>query len=155
MTPRRSLPLAEALDLKYEITCVARSGRGLPRASPGGTREEKETSRLRVEKAAAVRMDAVADRAAKSSPASTSGRSEPAAARTTPPKKDLTPGLNPLLPVRYIETIVGSQRQYVLFYRPRRGSVVAGADGVESKEPAAQGQSTETTVGPRTLSREP
>lgn len=87
VAPDEVAPLAEAMDLEYELTCVARSGR--PAASPATSAAPTD--------AAASKADAA----------------------------DVTPGLNPMGDVRFLEVMVGAQRQFVLFNGPDNSPVVA------------------------------
>ena len=41
---------------------------------------------------------------------------------------DMTPGLNPMAQVRFMEVMVGAQRQFVLFSGPGNSPVVAMQD---------------------------
>jgi Flp pilus assembly protein CpaB len=100
--PEEVAPLAEAMDLKYEITCVTRSGRPMSVPSP-----------------------AARSSAGKHTKSETPGHDRAAA--------DITPGLNPLAQIRFMEVMIGSQRQFVLFTGPGNSPVVAPQDDGSAK----------------------
>lgn len=122
--PHEVALLAEAKDLNYEITCVARSGQAMDRpavaavpASDSGTAAASESRPLE-------------------------GKSEPparAAAQVAAAKSragDGTPGLDPMDKVRYMEVMVGTQRQFVVFAGPG-GSPVVQAQAAGAANPGA------------------
>lgn len=136
--PQEVAPLAEAMDLKYEITCVARSGR--PASGPATT-APPSTARGLSEVFAALGKIVVgaayeAD-ADKAMPArnrariDSRGRGETAAGGSA--ARDITPGLNPMAETRYMEVMIGTQRQFVLFTGPGNSPVVALQDDGSAK----------------------
>ena len=52
---------------------------------------------------------------------------------TTLKKSDDTPGLDPMADIRYMEVMIGSQRQFMLFNRPGDTPVVATQDDASTK----------------------
>ena len=133
--PGEVAPLAEALDLKYEITCVARSGSAAPPVASVLAEQKKPAQRLSAKPAAGFQQVAKASAQAKVSPAD---KDPPASTATPPPKKDLTPGFDPYQQVRGIQVIVGEHRQNVYVTEPGGEPVVADAPSVGSGEPAAK-----------------
>jgi hypothetical protein len=99
--PEEVAPLAEAMDLKYEITCVARSGRPAPLPPPG---RAKTMNRTKSEMPAKDRV-----------------------------AMDITPGLNPMAQIRYMEVMIGPKRQFMLFTGPGNSPVVASQDDGSAK----------------------
>ena len=106
--PKEVAPLAAAMAMKYEITCVARSGRPAPLPSPA----------------------AHAPPPGKGKTANRSG-SETAAKESA--ALDITPGLDPMDEVRFMEVMIGAQRQFVLFSGPGNSPVVAAQDDGSAK----------------------
>ena len=100
--PEEVAPLAEAMDLKYEITCVARSGRPAPLPPPAG--RAKTVNRTKSETPAKDRV-----------------------------AMDITPGLDPMAQMRYMEVMIGTQRQFMLFTGPGNSPVVAAQDDGSAK----------------------
>ncbi len=97
--PREVALLAAAINLKYEITCVALSGRP---ASPGAKHTQSETAGDRQ-----VAMD-------------------------------IAPGFDPMPRIRYMEVMIGPQRQFVLFNGPGNSPVVEPQDdGLGKASPGA------------------
>ena len=127
VAPEEVAPLAEALDLNYEITCVVRSGRpqdaavSSPQPSAAGSAVGADQKQPSAEN---VRI-AVRDTAAR-----------PAAKRGA---NDDTPGYNPMGETRFMEIMVGSQRQFVVFGGPNASPVVASEDSGSAK-PDSQAQ---------------
>ena len=115
--PEEVARLAEAMDLKYEITCVARSGRPASATSP----------------AAHPSVD-------KHPKGDTSTKNRVA--------MDITPGLNPMAPIRFMEVMIGPQRQFVLFTGPGHSPVVESQDDGSGK--AASPVAPATVVAERT-----
>lgn len=139
--PREVAPLAEALDLQYEITCVVRSGRpreGEPSpAQPAGEASTAETDRQppAAEKAQPGAVAAKAQSAAAAEKAQTGAASARApsgdvrtAAATNARKGDDTPGYNPMAGTRLMEIMVGTQRQFVVFGAPNTSPVATSQD---------------------------
>ena len=71
----------------------------------------------------------------------------PGGAKTVNPKKaetpakdrvarDITPGFNPMADVRFMEVMVGTKRQFVLFNGPGNSPVVAAEDDGSAKAAA-------------------
>jgi Flp pilus assembly protein CpaB len=106
VVPEEVAPLAEAMDLKYEITCVARSGR--PASVPSSDANPSTGKHTKSE---------------------TSGKDQVA--------MDITPGLNPMADIRFMEVLVGAQRQFVLFTGPGNSPVVAMQDDGSAKPDSA------------------
>lgn len=104
VAPEEVAPLAEALDLNYEITCVVRSGRPMSQAQSAG-------------------RSAPASQAA--SPLGETRGNNGDTAIQAGVTRDLTPGLDPLSETRFMEFMVGGQRQFVLFTGPGNSPVVA------------------------------
>lgn len=121
--PEEVAPLAEALDLKYEITCVARSGRPVDAGTPS-PQPSAEVSAIRAdsEKRAKDTVRPVTHHV----PAATSDVRTAAVAK--PKASDVTPGYNPMGETRYMEIIVGQQRHFVVFGGPNASPVVASDD---------------------------
>ena len=46
---------------------------------------------------------------------------------------DITPGLDPMAQTRYMEVMIGGQRQFMLFTGPGNSPVVAGQDDGSAK----------------------
>ncbi len=138
--------LAEAIDLKYEITCVARSGRPEPVApSPPDTRNPTpatgtaspavaSTSQPPAQAAKTVREPAKAAAGAADHTAQPAGS---VAAPKAAPKADITPGLDPMADIRYLEVMIGKDRQFMLFNGPGKSPVVAAQDDGSAKPDAA------------------
>ena len=126
--PKEVAPLAEAMDLKYEITCVARSGRPAavlsppPQPAAGGLSEvfaalgqggyEREQRRRPGQGCLGAGKMNTVNRPKTETPAK-----DPAA-------RDITPGLDPMAQTRYMEVIIGGQRQFMLFTGPGNSPVV-------------------------------
>ena len=104
--PQEVAPLNEAMDLKYEITCMARSGR--PASAPSATAHPSTGKRTKSE---------------------TPGKNQVA--------MDITPGLNPMADIRFMEVMIGAQRQFVLFTGPGNSPVVAMQDDGSAKADSA------------------
>jgi hypothetical protein len=104
--PREVGLLAEAIDLKYEITCVGRSGR--PASAPSSAAPPSAGKRTKNE---------------------TPGKDQVA--------MDITPGLNPLAKIGFMEVMIGAQRQFVLFTGPGNSPVVAMQDDGSAKADSA------------------
>jgi hypothetical protein len=123
VAPEEVRLVAEAIDLKYEITCAVHSGRPAPVAqSPPGTAHPNPAH---PGPAAGV----AADRGAK--PAS-----GVAAANS-----GITPGLDPLADYQWMEVWIGKERQVVLFNGPGNSPVVVSQDdGAAKAGPAGAGE---------------
>jgi hypothetical protein len=130
--PEEVALLAEAMDLKYEITCVARSSRPSKRPLPAATSSTGGSSDfLALLKSAFSNTNRMASPAnAKSVP--TKSRIASRASRGSEGKDhvalDITPGLDPFANIRYLEIMIGSQRQFMLFTGPGNSPVVAMQD---------------------------
>jgi len=146
--PEEVAHVAEALDQKYEITCVARSGRGAPPTARNETADEKAPARSPGGKLSLGPPQAVTAPTAKSTQALTPNKVTPdkdvsAATAKVPAEKDLTPGFDPFQQVRGIETIHGDHRQFVYFIGPGGAPVISDADGGSRKESSPQGPTAE------------
>ncbi len=157
--PQEVAPLDEAIDLKYEITCIARSGRpsshvrsaanqaggGQPAApakpanvgagSSAGSAAASILTALLLPAVQAARekaRHAVSNHAAEttvnSKAAATAGRQGPSG---------ITPGLDPLARIRFMEVMIGPQRQFMLFNGPGNSPVVAIQDDGSAKAGSA------------------
>jgi hypothetical protein len=100
--PQEVSLLNEAMDLKYEITCMVRSGR--PASAPSAAAHPSTGKRTKSE---------------------TPGKNQMA--------MDITPGLNPMAQIRFMEVMIGAQRQFVLFTGPGNSPVVAMQDDGSAK----------------------
>jgi hypothetical protein len=129
--------LAEAMDLKYEITCVTRSGR--PAASvPLSPRPHSSAGGWQA-------LAALAKAVLGGGPvaASAPGRADTAGpAKSETPAKDRlamgdTPGLDPMSRIRFMEVMIGPQRQFVVFARPGSSPVVTSQDAGPAKADSA------------------
>ncbi|MGO8691932.1 MAG: hypothetical protein ACLQLG_20110 [Thermoguttaceae bacterium] len=140
--PQEVAPLAEAMDLKYEITCVARSGRPAAVASPPAQAAAGGISQVpaALAKAAASTPGAAAPDKAASSPEKAKTVSRPKAETPAkgPAAMDITPGLDPMAQTRYLEVMIGGQRQFMLFTGPGNSPVVAGQDDGSAKAAAGE-----------------
>ena len=136
--PQEVAPLAEAMDLKYEITCVARSGRPTP-AATSAARSESSGGFSNVFAALAKSVLGAHVPAAPGKAAPSAGGVK----GVSPPKRetsggrpvamDDTPGLDPMAQVRFMEVMIGTQRQFVLFSGPGNSPVVAAQDDGSAK----------------------
>jgi Flp pilus assembly protein CpaB len=136
--PAEVAPLAEAMDLKYEITCVARSGRPADVAPPAVPSSSAGT----LAKVVGALTEAVfspgraADPPTAASAADTTptvNRNKSEAASGNQVAMDITPGLDPLAQTRFMEVMVGTKRQFVLFTGPGNSPVVALEEGGATK----------------------
>jgi hypothetical protein len=128
--PEEVAPLLEAFDMNYEVMCVARSGQpaemrpvSLQTSTAASPAEPDEHNLAQTE--------------AGSSPSSAS--EEDAAKPKT--ADDVTPGYDPVSDTSFMELLVGTNRQFVVFAGPGRSPVVraeAGGSGsaAESSQPA-------------------
>jgi hypothetical protein len=132
--PEEVAPLAEALDLKYEITCVARSGRAEPPHLPSAPAEPKKPGAQSVAKLVPGGPD-VARATTVSAKAPPPANDAPASTAKAPPKKDLTPGFDPYQQVRGIQLIVGDHRQNVYVTEPGGEPVITEAGGGKTDSP--------------------
>ena len=133
--PEEVALLNEAMDLKYEITCVARSGRPCPFRrllhSVGGTAGAQVLAAF----AKAFRVE-TARRPGKATSAPTNENRQPTKTETSGKDQvamDITPGLNPMAEIRFMEVMIGTQRQFVLFTGPGNSPVVASQDDGSAK----------------------
>ncbi len=132
--PEEVAPLAEALDLKYEITCVARSGRAEPPHLASAPAEPKKPVPQSVAKLEPGGPDVARSTTVSAKVSPPEKAAPPSAVR----KKDLTPGFDPYQQVRGIQLIVGDHRQNVYVTEPGGNPVITDADGGTS-EPASKG----------------
>ncbi len=107
---------AQAINLKYEITCAARSGRPTKHTLPA---------------AQSSKDDPPAGRAGR-------GRADKDQAAS-----DILPDLDPFANIRYLEIMIGAQRQFVLFNGPGNSPVVAFQDGNPAKSKSDVEEDTE------------
>ncbi len=135
--PKEVALLAEAMDLKYEITCVARSGRPAAAASPpahpaaGGLSEVfAALARAATSAQSAAAPDKAASTPGKVKPVNRPKNETPA---KDPAAWDITPGLDPMAQTRYMEVMIGSQRQFMLFTGPGNSPIVAAQDDGSAK----------------------
>ncbi len=137
--PEEVALLAQAMDLKYEITCVARSGRPAKHTPPAAqSSTDDPPDLLTVLKRAFLNKSGSAGpgngkpAAAK---ARTAGRAGRGGVGEDPAALDITPGLDPFANIQYLEIMIGAQRQFMLFNGPGNSPVVAFQDGnlVKSK----------------------
>ena len=135
--PEEVAPLAEAMDLKYEITCMVRSGRPSPVPSPAAHSSTGGESQTGVSQVLAALTNAFlgshsATDHGKAKLASSGTKNVDRAKAETPARSrvatKLTPGLDPMAQTRFMEVMVGSQRQFVLFTGPGKSPVVAMQD---------------------------
>ena len=115
VAPAEVAPLEEAMDMKYQITCVLRSGRAVATAPPAS----KPTN-------AAV-------------PAKAKGGDPP---KSESPSKeriaaDITPGLNPMDDLDILEVMVGQRKQFMVFKGPGHSPVVAAEQDNSPTQSAA------------------
>ena len=139
VAPKEVAPLDEAKALKHRLTCVARSGLPEPAPTPAVSQPAGGASPSGTSDVAAAPGKTLPgkERAAapdKSSPASGNAKPvNPAKAETSAKDRvamDITPGLNPMADVRYMEVMIGAKRQFVLFNGPGNSPVVAAeSDG--------------------------
>ncbi|MGO8746619.1 MAG: hypothetical protein ACLQNE_11580 [Thermoguttaceae bacterium] len=142
VAPDEVAPLGEAMDLKYQITCVARSGRPASVPSPAAQRPAGGTSQGGMSQFLAALGNAFLGKDNTAAP-------PPGRAKTVNPTKsetlagdrasmDITPGLNPMAEVRFMEVMIGTKRQFVLFNGPGNSPVVTSeADGSARAAPGA------------------
>lgn len=128
--------LNEAIDLKYEITCLAQSGRPVPvpsstSNSPAGEDSQGGVTQFLAALAKAVLRPASAPAPEKAaSPGSVKSVNGP---KSESPAKNRvamysTPGLDPMAQIRFMEVMIGPQRQFVLFNGPGNSPLVALQD---------------------------
>jgi hypothetical protein len=139
--PQELAPLNEAMALKYDITCVVRSGR--PASVPSPTAHSPPSGGVAQVLAALARVVLSADGGSAQGKAAPVPGSVKAAKpnKSEVPAKDraainITPGLDPMANVRFMEVMVGPKRQFVLFNGPGNSPVIAGQSD-ESAKPAA------------------
>ena len=135
--PQEMHLLTEAMAMKYEITCVARSGRSSPVQSPAARSRNDGASQVGVSQVFTALANAVlgSDRAADSGNAKSdkTGMTTVRQKKTKMPAEDEVamdsiPGFNPMAQNRFIEVMIGPQRQFVLFTGPGNSPVVAIQD---------------------------
>jgi hypothetical protein len=148
VAPNEVAVLDEAMDLKYQLTCVARSGRTAPAALPqshppasgavqgGKTRVPISIGAAPLGKAGAAAPDKTApDKAPAAANSKTVNATKSEASARLPPLPDVTPGLDPMADIRFMEVMIGSKRQFMLFTGPGNSPVPLQDDG--SAKPAA------------------
>ena len=154
VAPEEVAPLDEAKALKHKLTCVARSG--LPEPAPRlpfrragrtgrGTAQGGMSQVLAVlarrfwqrqEPSAGGPPDKASPPSEKRKPSTRRRVETPAKDRVA---MDITPGFNPMANVRYMEVMIGTKRQFVLFNGPGNSPVVAAEDdgSADAAPPAA------------------
>ena len=146
VAPAEVAPLDEAMDLKHQITCVARSGRPAAAAASAAARPARGTSQGGVSQILAALGKAFLGKDGAAAP----GKAAPPLERTkttdptksqTPAKDrlamDITPGLNPMADIRFMEVMIGAKRQFVLFNGPGNSPVVTSQEDGTAKANAA------------------
>ena len=141
VAPEEVAPLAEAMDLKYEITCVARSGRPAftdahsVRGPVGGTQQGGMSQVFAALGNALLGKDSGTQ--SKAAPAPGPAKAVNPMKNESPAKDraraDITPGLDPMAGVRYLEVMIGAQRQFVLFTGPGNSPVMEPPDAGSAK----------------------
>ncbi len=128
--------LNQALDLKYEITCVVHSGRPV---SPPAPAAPSPATGGAVQAIAGLAKAVLGGR----NPAVAASRSAKTVNRATsetpvkePAAREVTPGLDPMAQVRFVEVMIGKERQFVLFNGPGNSPVVASQDDGSAKTAA-------------------
>ncbi len=140
--PEEVAPLDEAMALKYEITCVARSGR--PESAPasashrptGGTAQGGMSQVLAALGKALLGKDSAAAPDKASPPPERAKTVNPTKSETPAKDRvalDITPGLNPMANIRFMEVMIGTKRQFVLFNGPGNSPVVVPQDDGSAK----------------------
>jgi hypothetical protein len=109
--PQEVAPLNEAVALKYEITCSARSGR--PEPAPAAAARGKKKS-------------------PPSEPANVD-RADPEMPAQNQKARDFTPGLDPRDGIQVMDVMIGAKRQFMLFNGPAKTPVVAAQDDGSTK----------------------
>ena len=114
--------LDEAMALKYEITCVVRSGRPQPAAPPALT-QRPSAGGWQALAAFGKAMFGAGSAADKHEIAVTPSKVSAASHTSEKPGKDqlaadITPGLDPFAQISYLELMVGHKRQFMLFNGP-------------------------------------
>jgi hypothetical protein len=158
VAPEEVAPLAEAMDLKYEITCVARSGRPASHPITQPAVHSSSTDSLTEFFAALSKIVFSPDRTAGpdkvlSSPkeVKTVDRDKNGPATRDKVAMDITPGLDPMANTRYLEVMIGKERQFVLFTGLGNSPVVAFHDdglGGPVAEPAGTARESKQTIVP-------
>ena len=127
--PEEVAPLAEAMDLKYEITCVARSGRPLSAGPSSPNQSNAGVLPVLAALVRAVQTNGLTSKSEKAKHApdgnETASSNKIAAAGGKQGPSDITPGFDPMAHTRYTEVMIGAQRQYVVFAGPGSSPVVA------------------------------
>ena len=136
--------LAQAMNLKYEITCAARSGRPPKRPLPASHSSSDGRSgflavleRVFSKTTGAASPDNAKPPTAKSRMA---GRASRGGEDKDQAALDILPDLDPLADMRYLEIMIGSQRQFVLFKGPGNSPVVAIQDDEVAKAGSGAGR---------------
>ena len=140
--------LNEAMELKYEITCMVRSGRPAPVGTPASHPSDSRASQNGVSQIVAAIANAVLGKDAAAAPgkavSAPSGKETAGPKKTETPTKnevamDLTPGFNPMDQIRFMEVMVGPQRQFMLFTGPGNSPVMASQDDGSAKAGSGAG----------------
>jgi len=131
--PQEVALLDEAVDLKYEITCVARSGRPDPLPLPISKPTADKGSGNDYSRLLSILANAISGGNGRTG----SNNKTPTKNKTTvdrnksatPPENhvamDITPGLNPFAGIQCLEVMIGRDRQFMLFTGPGNSPVVA------------------------------
>jgi hypothetical protein len=141
VAPEEVAPLDEAKALKHKLTCVARSGRPRFVAAPAVRRPVGGTSSGGMSQVLAALGKALLG---KPSAAPPDKALSPGRAKTVNPTKsdtpatdrvamDITPGLNPMADVHFMEVMIGAKRQFMLFSGPGNSPVVQAQDDGSAK----------------------
>ena len=149
VAPEEVAPLDEAKALKHKLTCVARSGRPAPAPAPAAQRQSGGTAQGGMSRVLAALGKALLGTGNPSAATTSKTGPPPGKAITVNPMKgeapakdrvalDITPGLNPMADVRFMELMIGARRQFVLFNGPGNSPVVQPPDDGSAKPaPAA------------------
>ena len=132
--------LAEALDLKYEITCAVHSGQPSPAAAPSPTPRPSAGGGWQALAAFGKALFGADHATALRKTDSTTHKVTAASHTSETPVKDrvamdITPGLDPFAEISGLEVMIGRERQFMLFTGPN-GSPVPS---LQSDESAAGG----------------
>ncbi len=134
--------LSEALELKYEITCTAQSGRPASPPPPVKHGSDGAVSQVFTDLAKAVLgadgATAPGKAAAPSGKTKTVNHPKSETPAKDPATRQVTPGLDPLAEYTCMEVMIGTQRQLMFFTRPGSSPVVASQDDGSAKAGAGE-----------------
>jgi Flp pilus assembly protein CpaB len=159
VAPAEVAPLDEAKALKHKLTCVARSG--LPEPPPAAAAPPSATGTAAggISQVAAAPGKALPSKQPSAAAADKASPS-PERAKTANPTKgespakdrvamDITPGLNPMADVRYMEVMIGPTRRFILFNGPGNSPVVLSqVDGADKSGAATAPQAAPAGAAP-------